>query len=402
MKREKQLPFWRLRPHSSKGECRRNFVCLLLLCCWLFCCVPAAAQEDNGLQSAYAAQLESSGASALPETLPEDTKRTLGELGVVGDDFQAVGSLTPQRFFQTVFGIAGEQGQGPLKAAASTLAILLLCALVDAMKLSFGERPLEGVVGIVGALCVSVVIVNPIVEVLVRAGSVIQSACVFSTASVPVMAGILAAMGKPASAASMQGILTVTGDAVQVLCAQILVPMLQALLAMTVVSAISPDVNLGGLLRFLTKAVKWILGFSMTFFSSLLAMRSFVSAGSDTLAGRAAKFVVSSFVPVVGSALSEAMRTVTGCVELLRGGVGAFGLLAILILFLPSLLSVLLWMLALHACSAFAQLFAISELQSLFDACVQVLETLLAVLLCSMTVLVVSGVVLMMMGGSSA
>ena len=131
-------------------------------------------------------------------------------------------------------------------------------------------------------------------------------------------------------------------------------------------------------------------------------MRSFVSAGSDTLAGRAAKFVVSSFVPVVGSALSEAMRTVTGCVELLRGGVGAFGLLAILILFLPSLLSVLLWMLALHACSAFAQLFAISELQSLFDACVQVLETLLAVLLCSMTVLVVSGVVLMMMGGNSA
>ena len=348
--------------------------------------MPAAAQEDNGLQPAYAAQLESSGASALPETLPEDTKRTLGELGVVGDDFQAVGSLTPQRFFQTVFGIAGEQGQGPLKAAASTLAILLLCALVDAMKLSFGERPLEGVVGIIGALCVSVVIVNPIVEVLVRAGSVIQSACVFSTASVPVM----------------QGILTVTGDAVQVLCAQILVPMLQALLAMAVVSAISPDVNLGGLLRFLTKAVKWILGFSMTLFSSLLAMRSFVSAGSDTLAGRAAKFVVSSFVPVVGSALSEAMRTVTGCVELLRGGVGAFGLLAILILFLPSLLSVLLWMLALHACSAFAQLFAISELQSLFDACVQVLETLLAVLLCSMTVLVVSGVVLMMMGGSSA
>jgi TRAP-type C4-dicarboxylate transport system permease small subunit len=58
-------------------------------------------------------------------------------------------------------------------------------------------------------------------------------------------------------------------------------------------------------------------------------------------------------------------------------------------------------MLTLHACAAISGIFALSEMTRLLHACAEVLEILLGILLCSMTVLIVSGVVLMMMGGGS-
>ena len=67
---------------------------------------------------------------------------------------------------------------------------------------------------------------------------------------------------------------------------------------------------MNGLCELIAKAVKWILGFCMTLFTGLLTVHSLVTASADSAASRAVKFAVSSFVPVVGGALGEALRTV--------------------------------------------------------------------------------------------
>lgn len=378
-------------------------VAVVLLLVFLLFCLPCAAEQSSVLpkeaQEYYTEQLDGSGANRLPDKLPEETQKQLAGLGVDTDNLQTVGGLTPKSFFSTVFGIAGTEGKGPLKAAGMCLGVILLCALVNSMKLSFGDRPLGGVAGVVAALCICICVVEPIVEVLVRATSVIKTACGFTLAAVPVAAAILAALGRPASAASMQIMLTTAGNVVQVLSACVFAPGLKIYLAMAIVSSISPDINLSGICRFFSKAVKWLLGLSMTLFTGLLGMRQLVSTGADNLTARAARFVVSSAVPVVGSALSDALHTVAGCVEMLRSGVGAFVLLALLILFLPVVLSCLLWMLTLHACAAVSEVFSLKEVSTMLRSCSMVLEVLLAILLCSMTVLIVSSVVLVSMGG---
>lgn len=378
---------------------------VLLLAAVLSFCRPCAAAQSGASEQAedyYAEQFEASGASDLPDKLPAETQRQLAGLGVDTDNFQSLGTLTPQSFFRTVFGIAGTEGRGPLKAAGLCLGVILLCALVNSMKLSFGERPLGGVAGVVAALCICICVVEPIIEVLVRASSVIKAACGFTLAAVPVAAAVLAALGRPASAASMQIMLTAAGNVVQVLSACVFTPGMKLYMAMAVVSSLSPDVNLSGICRFFGKAVKWLLGLSMTLFTGLLGVRQLVSTGADNMTARAARFVVSSAVPVVGSALSDALHTVAGCVEMLRSGVGAFALLALLLLFLPVLLSCLLWMLTLWACAAVSEVFSLEEVNTMLRSCSMVLEVLMAVLLCSMTVLLVSSVVLVTMGGGGS
>lgn len=375
---------------------------IIFLCCSPSCCAADAALSSSNTQNYYAEQFQKSGADHLPDKLPEETKQQLSRMGVDTGNFQSIGNLTPKAFFSAIFGIAGMEGEGPLKAAGMCLGVILLCALINSMKLSFGNRPLGGVAGVIAALCICIGIIEPIVEVLVRAASVIKTACGFTLAAVPVTAAVLAALGRPASAASMQIMLTTAGNLVQILSACVFAPGMKIYLAMEIASSVSPDVNLDGICKFFGKAVKWLLGLSMTLFTGLLSVRGLVAGGADTLTSRTARFVVSSAVPVVGSALSDALRTVAGCVEMLRSGIGGFALLALLILFLPTILSCLIWMLTLTLCAAVGEVFSLKEVTTLLRSCSSVLEVLLAVLLCSMTVLIISSVVLLMMGGGSA
>ncbi len=74
------------------------------------------------------------------------------------------------------------------------------------------------------------------------------------------------------------------------------------------------------------------------------------------------RFVISSFVPVVGSALGEALSTVQGCIKVLKGGVGAFGVLAVVFMFLPILIECLLWQMTLTVCAGIGDVFDLNKL----------------------------------------
>ena len=136
-------------------------------------------------------------------------------------------------------------------------------------------------------------------------------------------------------------------------------------------------------------------------FTSLLALQSIISTAADGAGTKAAKFVVSSFVPVVGGALSDALTTVQGCIKLLKSGVGAFGLLAAAFIFLPVILQCCLWILSLNLCAGFGDIFALKEISGLLRACCRVLETMLAIIFCCMTIMIVSTVLVLVIGGGS-
>lgn len=327
-----------------------------------------------------------------------ETQNALEELGIRGTDWQALTAITPESLFSEIGGMAEESAQGPLQAATSVIAVLLLCALCNGMKLSLGDKPLGGVIGMVGALCVCTTVVGPVVACIEHAAQVVQAAAGFLLACVPVLAGIMLAAGQPASAGSYNLLMMAVGNVISILSASILVPGLNIYLALSIVSAISPGVNLGGICNAFHKVVKWVLGFCMTVFAGLLTVHSIVASSMDETTAKAAKFVVSSFVPVVGSALGDALQTVTGCVKLLKSGVGAFGLLAGALIFLPVILQCLLWMVTLNVCAGAGDIFELKEITSLLRAVAKAVELILAIVLCCLTVLTVSTAIVLLMG----
>ena len=372
--------------------------CLLAFSVFLF---PLSASAADKQSDYYSRQLQESGAADLNDQLPNDTRSALDNLGIDGTNFQDITSITPQNLFQQVASMAGGNFKEPLRAAVSVIAVLLICALLNGMKLSFGDRPMSGVIGLVGTLCVCTVVIQPIVSCIANAAGVIHAAADFLLACVPVLVGIMIATGQAVSANSYNLLMVAAGNAISLLSANILVPMMNVFLALSVVSAVSPGIGLGGLCSAFHKVVKWVMGFCMTVFSGLLTIHSVMAASVDSAAAKAAKFVVSNSVPIVGSALGDAVQSINACLKMLKSGVGAFGLLAGIFIFLPVLLQCISWGITMHLCVGVSDVFDQKEISSILKATATVLETMLSIVLCCMAILAVSTVVMLVVGGSS-
>lgn len=378
----------------------KKIVCLfvfLILVLALPLPVHAASKQDNY----YTTQLKESGAADLADKLPNDTRKALENMGIEDTNWKNITSITPNTMFQQILSVVAGKTGGPLRAAVSVIAVMLLCALLNGTKLSFGEKTLGGVIGMVSTLCVSVIVVSPIVSCIANAAAVIKTAAGFLLACVPVLAGIMIVAGQPAAAGSYNLLMMAAGNVISLLSANILVPMMNIFLALSIVSAVSPNINLNGLCEAFSKAAKWIMGFCMTIFTGLLTMHGIVATAMDSTGTRAAKFVVSSFVPVVGNALGEALHTINGCVKMLKSGVSAFGLLAGIFVFLPILVECIVWLITLQVCIGVGDIFGLKEITSLLKASGNVIETLLSIILCCMMILMVSTVIMMIIGGVS-
>ena len=349
----------------------------------------------------YSEQYQESGAADLTDKLPDDTRSSLEQLGVSGADWNEITSLSPQSLFQQVFTMVGGNLQEPVRAAIAVIAMMLICALLNGMKLSFGDRPVSRVSGLVGTLCVCTVVIQPIVSCIHNAANIIHAAADFLLACVPVLVGIMIAAGQPVSANSYNLLMMAAGNGISLLSSNILVPLMNIFLAFSEVSAVSPGIGLGGLCAAFHKVVKWTIGFCMTVFSGLLTIHSVVAASADSATAKAAKFVVSNSVPIVGSALGDAVQSIGACLKMLKSGVGAFGLLAGIFIFLPLLIQCISWVIMMHICSGISDVFDQKEISSVLKASAAVLETMLAITFCCMALLIVSTVVILIMGGTT-
>ena len=106
----------------------------------------------------------------------------------------------------------------------------------------------------------------------------------------------------------------------------------------------------------------WALTLLSTVFVFILGIQSSSQAAADTVSMKTAKFIVGSSVPLVGSALSEAMSAVKGCVNSLGAGIGGYAALAVVAVFLPSIIKLFLWRAALLSLSAVASMLSNNRL----------------------------------------
>ena len=384
----------------------KKVICLFVVIIAVFVSsdsIIASAKENSFssevIEQFYQDQLQQSGAEDLPDNLSPETQKILESLGVDGTDWNSIVSISPQNYFEKILDIFSGQAKNPFRILCGVIAVILLCALLNGMKLSFGEKPMGEVIGMVGTLCICAIVVTPIVSCIQDASDVLKAASGFLLACIPVLAGIMIAAGQPVSAGSYHLLMLGAGNVISLLSSHFFIPMLNIFLALSIVSTISPDIHLDRLCAAMNKMVKWTMGLCMTLFTGLLTMHSIVASSLDNTGSKAVKFVVSSFVPVVGNALGEALQTVTGCVKLLKSGVSAFGLLAGIFIFLPIIAQCLIWILMLDLCAGIGQIFDLDGVTSLLKASSDVVSTMLAILLCSMMILVISTVVMLIVGG---
>ncbi len=339
--------------------------------------------------------------SEVYNALSDDAVRRLQALGVGGADVNALANLSLEGVLAQLSQMAGDNLRSPLQALITLTAALLLCAMLSSYKTSLSSD-VGDTVQAVTALCVSCVVALPAIGFIRAAGDVITNAANLFLAYIPVAVAMLAASGKAVSAASAQVWMLAAGQGVARLSSGVILPLMNIFLGLSVTAGVSPEARLHGLTAMIAKAAKWLLTFAMAVFTAVLSVRGFAANALDSVTARAARFALSSFVPLVGSALSEAYLTVQGSLHILKSGLGIFVILAIALTFLPLVLQGVGWSLCLLAGKAFAEMMGITTCAALTEALRMVFSTLLAVLLCAMSVFIIGTAAVFTIGGGSA
>lgn len=341
---------------------------------------------------------EEYGISEISEALPYDTESFLKDKGISPDDPDSITKLTPKTVISYMWGKLKYSAAAPIRLFGIVLSVIILGAASGASADSLGNK---GSIELYRTITVmiAVILTVPSIETCIKdSAATLKSGSEFMLCYVPVFAGISAAAGNAASSLSYNAIVLLIAEASVKIASDMLMPVISVCMAMNIIDAINPSFSLSSVTGLMKKATSLFLGFGMTIFTGLLSIQSIVGASADTLGVKAAKFVVSNFVPVVGSAVADAYSTMRSGLGLLRGAAGAFGIIALCVILLPPVLHTFCLYLAMTAGEAAAEMFGVKELGTFFKGAASVLSLTAAILACFCVMFVISTVILMAAG----
>lgn len=371
---------------------RRGCLAALLLCFLLALPVKANTQAQ------YREQLEAGGAADLAQQLPANAQELMKELGLDLAAPESFTTLSGERLMESLGTLLRQQSLGPLSTAASLMAVVVLAGLFSGYGSAVSTSDLRQTYHTVTVLGATGLLLTPLAGLLQTVWQAVESVTVFLYSYIPVYAAIIGVSGGGTSALSYQSTLLATAELLATLLRTVVWPCLTVALALGCIGAVTEGFRLDAISNAVHKLILWGMGLFSSVFTWVLSTQQMVARAGDTLGSRAMKFSLSSFVPVVGGALSEAYSTVLGCAGLLRSTVGVFGVAAVILTVLPPLVGCVCWSLCLQVSGVAAGLFRLSALESLFRAVSGAVRVLIAVMAMLALLMVVSTSVVAFVG----
>jgi stage III sporulation protein AE len=253
-----------------------------------------------------------------------------------------------------------------------------------------GFKGFSDIASYIFVLVSSAGILMPMFSLINATASAVKGISALMTGFVPIYTGILVAGGESITASGMSFLLLSAAGMVSLLASFVIVPLMSCYLGLGTVGAMLPTAGVGRLGEAIKKTAMWILSLSLTLFLGLLSVQTAVNAAADNLGLKTARFVLGSFVPVAGGALSETLTTLMGPVKLLGSSVGMFGVLAVAFTVLPPVIELLAWRITFFGLDAAAELLGVRVRTDILKAADNVMAVLIGVLLFTAALFIIS------------
>ncbi|WP_418852881.1 stage III sporulation protein AE [Ruminococcus sp.] len=323
----------------------------------------------------------------------EDVKTVLEDNNITLEDPSSAANISASDVIKHIFESFTAALRSPLIMLGKITAATMLCVLVRSMS---AEGTVDKVFTLICVLTTVLVISDTVTDSLYSVKTSMEQMNSFMMSYIPIFSSVATAGGSAAAGAGYYGVMLIICESAGILADTILVPFLSAVLAVTLVSAINPSLDLGSLAESVKKLVIWVLGIVMTLFTGLLSIQSFAGAAADNLSARAVKFAASSFIPVIGGSVSEAYSAVKGSIGVIRTSVGVIGVIIMSVIVAKPLLTLLAVKLAVWIGATINDIFGISNSGGLLKSINSVLSIGVSILAAYSIMFVISTSVVIM------
>lgn len=354
-------------------------LCIIFI--FSFSCVACAKDDVIGT-------ITDSQKAELYGSISEEVREMLEELGIDDIGFDDIFNVTPQKVFSLFKKLVTGQIEAPTRSVVRLLAIIVLLSVCECF--SPNDEKLKSVLQILGVLFCTVSVAKPLSNAVSSAVASITVSEKFMLTLIPVLACVISLTGNPTLAVSFQSIAFACAQIIASVSSSCISPAVGAILALDITGAIMPSFNMDSVTSLLKKTLTAVLSTAATVYVAFLGLKGALSNATDTVASRGIKLAISSAVPVVGGALSEAYTGIVGSLVLARSTVGIFGIAVIALINLPSCLQLVFWIFALRLSAAVGELFNQETTAKLLRAIASAITLLNVVLLFNAVLFIIS------------
>ena len=220
--------------------------------------------------------------------------------------------------------------------------VILISAVFAALKNSISSEALSSAFGFCSTCTLFGVIVQAFMSQLEMVSVFFERLNSLMLSLVPIACAVWAMGGNVGTAATSGGTLYAFLAVSEILCAKTIVPVSTVCLVFALCRGIAPTLNLSGFSSAIRKCYTFLLGFVMTLLLAVLSSQTILSASKDSITARGAKIITSTVIPVVGGSVSETLRTLGASVQYIKSIVGVSAIAFIMILLLPTLISLII------------------------------------------------------------
>lgn len=237
------------------------------------------------------------------------------------------------------------------KIIFSIIAVSILCSILKNVQSTFGGNVSE-IAFYVCYLFIIILIITSYTDVISVCRDTITKLNNFMNMLIPLVLGLLVTNGNIVSVSILQPVLLVMTSIINVVISNVILPIIFVSTMMNLIGNISENIKISKIPKLLQKTCLWCLEFILIIFIGVLSIEGTLGANVDGVTAKAAKSIVSTVIPVVGKALSDATDSILGATMITRNAVGIIGMIAIISIVLNPLISVLIMMITYNVAAA--------------------------------------------------
>ena len=370
------------------------FLCSLLL----FLLIPVSSYSMDYSEEEYNETLSSYDLSSFEKVLDADTYKMLDELGVLDFSYESITGLSFNDIVGLLKSLFQKKAELPIKSSVTVLIFILLSAFLQSLKAE-SDDSVNMIYSTATALLVATVVLVKLTSTVSLASMAISVASNFVYAFIPVFCSIVVASGGITTGFSTNTTLLILAQGLSFISSNVFMPIVNCYLALGVTSSLRYELNLDKLLSSLKKIITTCISFVSGVFVSVLSVKTAVAGRADMLGLRSIRFAINSVVPVIGSSISEGLLSIQAYSSLIKSSVGIVGVMAVVLVFLPSIIEVVLWRISLTLCVIVSDIFGDKSVSAVLNAFLNTLLLINVILILSMVTTVISFGILIAAGG---
>ncbi len=243
-------------------------------------------------------------------------------LSVITGDF----SLDYSHLTSAVLSLVWEEGKIMLPAFAVILAVTLLCGILNSAKSEFLHSTMSDIIHFVGYISVGATVLACLISVLQAGFSAISSMQKQMELVYPLLLTLMAASGGTVSVGIFRPAVAFMSGGICELFTSVVLPTSVVVIILAFVGNLTDDVRTEKLGELFKSVNKWVIGLTLGLFSVFLTVQGIASSQFDGISLKAAQYVISGSVPIVGGFLSGGVELVVAGSSLIKNALGSFSL----------------------------------------------------------------------------